>query len=79
MKSCIVTCFFELNNSITRGHNMKLSKSHCRLDCRKFSFSQRIINIWNNLDTNIVNAPNTNTFKKLLDEKLYSKQYQFDE
>jgi hypothetical protein len=31
----------------TRGHNMKLSKSHCRLDIRKFFFSQKVVTAFN--------------------------------
>ena len=40
--------FFEINESkITRGHNFTLVKKQSRLDVRKFSFSQRTINVWN--------------------------------
>ena len=55
------------DNFQTRGHNRKLSKEHCRLDIRKNSFSQRIVNTWNSLPSNIVQAKNTNTFKRLFD------------
>ena len=41
--------FFEIKESkITRGHNFTLVKKQSRLDVRKFSFSQRTINVWNN-------------------------------
>ena len=44
--------FFEIKESkITRGHNYKLAKKQSRLDVRKYSFSQRTINVWNNLST----------------------------
>ena len=40
--------FFEINESkITRVHNYTLVKKQSRLDVRKYSFSQRTINIWN--------------------------------
>ena len=32
---------------ITRSHNFKLVKEQSRLDVRKYSFSQRTINVWN--------------------------------
>ena len=49
--------FFEIKESkITRGHNYTLVKKQSRLDVRKFSFSQRTINIWNNLSTDCVHA-----------------------
>ena len=49
--------FFEIKESkITRGHNYTLVKKHSRLDVRKFSFSQRTINVWNNVSTDCVHA-----------------------
>ena len=48
---------FEIKESkITRGHNYTLEKKQSRLDVRKFSFSQRTINVWNNLSTDGVHA-----------------------
>ena len=44
--------FLEIKESkITRGHNYTLVKKQSRLDVRKYSFSQRTINVWNNLST----------------------------
>ena len=44
--------FFEIKESkITRGHNFTLVKRKSRLDVRKFSFSQRTINVLNKLST----------------------------
>ena len=49
--------FFEINESkITRGHNYTLVKKQSRLDVRKYSFSQRTINVWNKLSTDCVHA-----------------------
>ena len=46
MKILILTFFFETKESkITRGHNFTLVKKQSRLDVRKFSFSQRTINV----------------------------------
>ena len=40
--------FFEIKESkITRGHNFTLVKKQSRLHVRKFSFSQRTINVLN--------------------------------
>ena len=50
IKILILTFFFEIKESkITRGHNFTLVKkqSRPRLDVRKFSFSQRTINVLN--------------------------------
>ena len=49
--------FFEIKKSkITRGHNFTLVKKQSRLDVRKYSFSQRTINVWNKLSTDCVHA-----------------------
>ena len=32
-----------------RGHEITLAKKQCRLDIRKFSFSQRTVNEWNRI------------------------------
>ena len=50
-----------------RGHNLKLSNSRYRGDTRKFSFSCRVSQQWNNLPDNVVNAPSLNAFKNRLD------------
>ena len=48
---------FEIKESkITRGHNYTLVKKQSRLDVRRYSFSQRTINAWNNLSTDCVHA-----------------------
>ena len=45
-------------------------KDQCRLDIRKYSFSQRTINEWNNLSTDCVNASSLNMFKNKIDKYL---------
>ena len=52
--------FFEIK--ITRGHNFTLAKKESRLDVRKFSFSQRTINIWNKLSEECVHASSVTMF-----------------
>jgi len=51
-----------------RGHRMKLSRKRSLLDTRKHFFSQRIINRWNSLPANVVNAKTGNSFKNAYDE-----------
>jgi hypothetical protein len=45
-----------------------LKKKHCRLDIRKYFFSQRVINHWNALPQNVVEAATLDSFKKQLDD-----------
>ena len=47
----------------TRGHGITLAKKQCRLDIRKFSFSQRTVNEWNKLSADCVGANNVNIKK----------------
>ena len=54
-------------NRITRGHNFTLVKKQSRLDVRKFSFSQRTINVWNKLSEECVHA---SMFKNRIDKYL---------
>ena len=47
-----------------------LVKEQCRLDMRKYSFSQRVINEWNKLPNDCVNASSVNMFKNRIDKYL---------
>ena len=68
--------FFELKESkITRGRNFTLVKKQSRLDVRKFSFSQRTINVWNKLSTDCVHASSVNMFKTRIDLYLVKAGY----
>ena len=53
--------FFKLKEgSRIRGHKVALLKEQRRLDMRKYSFSQRVINGWNKLPNDCVNASSVN-------------------
>ena len=68
--------FVEIKESnITRWHNFTLVKTQSRLDVRKFSFSQRTINVWNNLSTECVHASSVNMFKNRIDKYLVKAGY----
>ena len=68
--------FFEIKESkITRGHNFTLVKKQSRLDVRKFSFSQRTINVWNTLRAECVQASSVNMFKNRIDKYLVKAGY----
>jgi len=47
---------------------MKLSKQQTSLDVRKFSFSQRVVQEWNKLSQDVVDATSVNQFKNRLDK-----------
>ena len=47
---------------------MKLSKQRTSLDVRKYSFSQRVVQEWNKLPQDVVEATSVNQFKNRLDK-----------
>ena len=57
------TCEYQL-----RGHTMKLSKQRTSLDVRKYSFSQRVVQEWNKLSEDVVEATSVNQFKNRFDK-----------
>ena len=76
MKILIIIFVFEIKESkITRGHNFTLVKKQSRLDVRKFSFSQRTINVWNKSSSECVHASSVNMFKNRIDKYLVKAGY----
>ena len=67
--TCLVACFLNIRqaDSRTRGHSWALAKERCKLDIRKYAFSQRTINEWNRLPGECVNATSVNMFKNKID------------
>ena len=41
----------------TRGHTLKIHQRGARLDCRRYSFSQRVVTNWNALPAEAVSSP----------------------
>ena len=57
--------FFQIHHeSKTRGHPFKLNKNRFALDCRKYFFSQRVVDEWNALPEKAVTSTTVNQFKK---------------
>ena len=78
MKILILNFFFEIKESkITRGHNYTLVKKQSRFDFRKFSFSQRTINVWNKLSAECVHASSVNMFKNLTHVNIGRRQLSY--
>ena len=66
---------FKLQASVTRGHKWKIHKGKAIKQQRVNSFSQRVINDWNSLPANIVEAANVNAFKNKLDKHWEQSRY----
>ena len=65
-----------LHRAAGRGHcGLLWVKEQCRLDMRKYSFSQKVINEWNKLPNDCVNASSVNMFKNRIDRYLIRTGY----
>ena len=62
--------FFKFKRSNTRGHQWKLEKQRFHCQVRENWFTTRVINPWNKLPKNIVNAQTIAIFKSRLDDYL---------
>jgi hypothetical protein len=59
--------FFTNRVSTTRCANTyKITVNKCRVDCRKYFFSNRVVHIWNSLPQEIVSASHVTAFKHRL-------------
>ena len=63
----------------TRGHPMKLFKSHSRLNICSNFFILRVIGSWNSLPDEIVTANSVGVFKAKLDKYWLSKVYGYEQ
>ena len=52
----------------TRGNKYELLNHTCHYDLRKYSFSARIVNIWNSLPNTVVDVDTVCLFKARLDK-----------
>ena len=73
-----VTNFLSKSNFSTRGHNFKLVVQHANFNIRKWFFSVCIVDIWNRLPSNVVNASNVLCFEKRLNKCWADIKIKFD-
>ena len=55
-------------DSITRGHSLKLANNAYHYDLRKFSFAPGMVNVWNSLPGIVISADTIDTFKTSKDD-----------
>ena len=60
-------------NVETRGHSLKLEKCFVRTSLYASSFSNRVVNDWNNLTDEVVSAPSLGIFKSRLDDLMTAR------
>jgi hypothetical protein len=55
---------FDLDpNTRTRGHSEQIKKKFCRINLRKFSFTNRIVDLWNTLPQSVIDAKDARQFE----------------
>ena len=63
----------------TRGHKYKIFKRQFRLDIWKYSFSQRVIDAWNNLPESVEESSSINQFKSRINDHWKTKEIKFQQ
>ena len=69
LESILPADFFDMDKAryATRGQPFKITKMHSRFNLRKYSFTQRIVNDWNQLIEAAVMSKDTNIFMGHID------------
>ena len=62
-----------MGESRTRGHSLRIRGKPFRTEVRRKFFTQRMVNVWNSLSQNVVEAKMLSDFKKELDIALGAK------
>jgi hypothetical protein len=70
---------FDLDpNTRTRGHSKKIKKKFCKINLRKFSSTNRIVNLWNTLPQSLIDAKDVRQFEIKLDKYWEHKDVKFE-
>ena len=56
-----------VSNAVTRGNSYKIVKHRVRLDVRKYFYVNRVVNVWNCLNDNVVCSRTLHEFVHKLD------------
>ena len=64
--------FFKISSTNLRCHSLKLYKQNFRLDTRKYFFSQRVIDLSNRLDIELIACRIVSAFKKHFDNYIFN-------
>ena len=69
--------FTIMENVTTRGNSRKLYKRRSRLNIRANVFSNRVVNVWNSLSSEVVLAPSVKAFKSRLNKYWHGHERKF--
>jgi hypothetical protein len=65
-------------NTRTRGHCKKIKKKFCKINLRKFSFTNRIVDLWNTLPQSVIDAKDVRQFEIRLDKYWEHQDVKFE-
>ena len=74
----VVPFIADSRNERTRGYLHKLETLRCRYDTRNYSFTVRIVKVWNSLPDLVVCAELLNSFKNRLDTHWSDAEMYYD-
>ena len=70
---------FDLDpNTRIRGHSKKIKKKFCKINLRKFSFTNRIVDLWNTLPQSVIDAKDVRQFEIRLDKYWEHQDVKFE-
>jgi hypothetical protein len=70
---------FDLDpNTRTRGHSKKIKKKFCKINLRKFSFTNRIVDLWNTLPQSVIDAKDARQFEIRLNKYWEHQDVKFE-
>jgi ribonuclease P/MRP protein subunit RPP40 len=67
--------FFTREKGCTSSHELKLFQPSCRLDSRKYAFTNRVINMWNILPSDVMVFSTVYSFQHKIDAFLDSQGF----
>ena len=73
-----VSCKFISSHSVTRGNIHKLAQKHVHYNLTKFSFTNRVVPIWNSLPNYVVSACSISVFEKRLDSFWTNQEFVYN-
>ena len=76
--SSVVPHLLRNNDNRTRGNSFKLRYQYAKYDLRKYSFSCRVVSVWNSLPDIVVCSPSLNSFKNSLDKFWANQEFLYD-
>jgi hypothetical protein len=70
---------FDLDpNTRIRGHSKNIKKKFCKINLRKFSFTNRIVDLWNTLPQSVIDAKDVTQFEIRLDKYWEHQDVKFE-